>query len=75
MAAIFPNKPGPIGVSNRFATRSVGSVRKAGAVATPHTQFNHSMLAQASRVPRLANITSVSAALRAHAGAASGKKK
>jgi hypothetical protein len=33
------------------------------------------MLAQASRVPRLANLTSVSAQLKAHAGAAPGKKK
>jgi len=60
--AIFPTKTKPIG---RFVKApAVGTARQAGAV-HPHT---HSMLAQASRVPRLANIASVQAHLKAHAG-------
>lgn len=75
--AIFPIGPKPIGPpANRFVTRGSGSVRKAGSVVhVPNSAHTHSMLAQASRVPRLANISSVSAMLKAHAAAAPAKRK
>lgn len=62
--AIFPTRAKPIG---RFAPTSVGSSRQAGAT-HPNSAHTHSMLAQASRVPRLANISSVQTQLKAHAG-------
>lgn len=69
--AIFPRRP--VGIpGNRFPTAAAGSgaSRKAAAAYNPNSAHTHSMLAQASRVPRLANIGSVSALLKAHAGAA-----
>jgi len=65
--AIFPSRPRPI-AGNRFPSTSSGSSRKATAAYNPNSAHTHSMLAQASRVPRLANISSVSAQLKAHAG-------
>ena len=69
--AIFPSRPRPI-PGNRFPTATAGSgaSRKAAAAYNPNSAHTHSMLAQASRVPRLANIASVGALLKAHAGAA-----
>ena len=64
--AIFPVSPKPIG---RFVkTPSIGTARQAGAAYHPNSAHTHSMLSQASRVPRLANIGSVQAHLKAHAG-------
>lgn len=72
--AIFPRRP--VGIpGNRFASAATGSgaSRKAAAAYNPNSAHTHSMLAQASRVPRLANIGSVSALMKAHAGASAGK--
>jgi hypothetical protein len=63
--AIFPTRTKPIG---RFVTTSVGTARQAGASYNPNTAHTHSMLSQASRVPRLSNIASVQQQLKAHAG-------
>lgn len=66
--AIFPRTtPGLTGGGgNRFLRTSVGSNRKAASVGPQivHTHHTASMLAQASRVPRLANIGSVQSLLR-----------
>ena len=70
--AIFPSRPRPI-VGNRFPSSSSGSSRKDAAAYHPNSAHTHSMLSQASRVPRLANISSVSAQLKAHAGRGTGK--
>jgi hypothetical protein len=67
--AIFKGvSPGqPIQGAARFNVPAVGTGRQAGAAA-PITHHTHSMLSQASRNPRLTNIASVSAQLKAHAG-------
>jgi hypothetical protein len=72
--AIFPSRPAGI-QGNRFPTaaNTSGASRKAAAAYNPNSAHTHSMLAQASRVPRLANIGSVQALLKAHAGASPGK--
>jgi len=74
--AIFPTSTKPI-AGNRFPVRGVGSSRQAAATAPTHapTAHTHSMLAQAARNPRLNNISSVGAMLKAHAGASRGKGK
>ncbi len=74
--AILSNRTRPIAINtNRFAPMSSGSNRKAAAVINnPALAHTHSMLAQAARVPRLANISSVSKLLSAHAGRAKPKK-
>ena len=54
----------PIRGAATFNVPSVGSNRQAAAI-SHHTR---SMLSQASRNPRLTNIASVSAQLKAHAG-------
>ncbi len=64
---LLPSSPRPIGIPGKFPVRASGSNRKAGAY-HPAQAHTHSMLAQASRVPRLANIGSVQALLSAHAG-------
>ena len=55
---------------NRFASAAngVGSARKVAAIYNPNSAHTHSMLSQAARNPRLTNISSVSAQLKAHAG-------
>lgn len=57
----------PLRGAVRFNTPAVGTGRQDGAAA-PITAHTHSMLSQASRNPRLTNISSVSAQLKAHAG-------
>lgn len=61
--AIFPSRPRPIGVTGPSV-----AVQKQASTYHPNSAHTHSMLSQASRVPRLANIGSVSAQLQAHAG-------
>jgi hypothetical protein len=69
--AIFPSRPRPIGIPGNFPVRASGSNRQAGAY-HPASAHTASLLAQASRVPRLANIGSVQALLRAHASIKAG---
>ena len=71
--AIVSNRTGIIGKA--FPLRSSGSNRLNAATYHPSAAHTHSMLAQASRVPRLANITSVQQMLTAHAGKAATRGK
>jgi hypothetical protein len=52
---------------NRFAPKPIGTVRHAF-VASPHSSHTASMVAQAARVPRLANINATAHAIRAVGG-------
>lgn len=57
----------PLRGSQRFLVPATGTGRQAAGT-HPNSAYTHSMLSQASRVPRLSNISSVQNQLKAHAG-------
>jgi len=69
--AIFPSRTRPI-AGNRFNVPAVGTGRQQGAVVAPANAHTRSLLSQASRNGRLANIGSVQSLLTAHAGTVRG---